>query len=278
MRMDEKSKALSVSRFVAVMRALLWILAFSVFGALVYFFAILVFGSNVDVIAVTCVADFMFAAMCLSAAKGAFDVRGQRATKVMPPIVLVLLLIPVIWLVGVFASTWVAMLPLGGPFGYRDVSMHNSPMAVVCLLSFLFAPLVEEVVCRGAVWSCLRGSFGAVSTAVIASLLFAGMHLSIAHVPHTFILGLILCLLRERGWPLFGCMAVHATFNALSLFVSPHLQMPEFVVSTPFVIVSFAAVVAALIWMISIAGREPLLALPEHGEDAEDVTEGEVVS
>lgn len=240
-------------KFVSVLRAALWIAAFSLFGVFVYYIAMFVFGEDVDVIAVTCAADALFAVLCLLVSKGDFDMGIVSVEKPKPPVGFVLAMVPVAWLVGVLSSTWVVKFCSNSTFGYRDVTSQSSSIVLVYLLSLVVAPVVEEIVCRGAAWSCIRRSCSAITAAIITSLMFAGMHLSVTHIPHTFILGLLLCVLRERGWSLFSCVCIHAIFNAFSLFVSPHLQVVDYMVEMPFVGVSFAAVVTALLSMLWFA-------------------------
>ena len=58
----------------------------------------------------------------------------------------------------------------------------------------IFAPLVEEVVFRGAILRELLSSFKPWVAIIISALLFAAAHFNLAQLPHAFLMGILM------GW------------------------------------------------------------------------------
>lgn len=75
-------------------------------------------------------------------------------------------------------------------------------------------PIVEEALFRGFFFGALRRSMGPFLGAVLSSLAFAALHLSVTAFAPLFVLGLILAYLYERTGSLVPGIAFHAAFNA----------------------------------------------------------------
>jgi membrane protease YdiL (CAAX protease family) len=107
----------------------------------------------------------------------------------------------------------------------RWIAFSGSPDEVDPLLRALelaiLAPLAEEWLCRGVLWTALRRVLGTRATIVVTAALFAFLHglngLGELEFPHRFVLGLIAGALRARGDSLAPCVLAHATANALFL-------------------------------------------------------------
>ncbi|MFA4030264.1 MAG: hypothetical protein GDYSWBUE_001906 [Candidatus Fervidibacterota bacterium] len=90
----------------------------------------------------------------------------------------------------------------------------------VFLTGVLAAPVIEELIFRGALYSALRQRMGVLSGAVLSSLLFAILHpQSIVGVPPLFIVGIALSLLYELRRSVIGCIFAHALINFFSLLI-----------------------------------------------------------
>lgn len=109
-----------------------------------------------------------------------------------------------------------------------DVVLRTDPLTakfgLLTLAVVIGAPLMEELVFRGALYPALKSLLGALTpranvalSAVITGLVFSAAHLTpSAFIPLT-LFGAFLCLVRDRHG-LAATVAVHAAFNAMNLF------------------------------------------------------------
>lgn len=78
----------------------------------------------------------------------------------------------------------------------------------------IFAPLVEELVFRGAILRSLLGSLNKHWLAIlISAILFALIHLNLAQMPHAFIIGLLLGWIYYRTGSILPGVAFHWVNN-----------------------------------------------------------------
>lgn len=92
--------------------------------------------------------------------------------------------------------------------------MFEGSLALVLLTSLVIAPLVEEIVFRGALLKALQKSLNLPIAVLTSSALFALVHINPVQMGYAFVLGLILCILRLKSGSLWGCVAMHIAFNA----------------------------------------------------------------
>jgi membrane protease YdiL (CAAX protease family) len=115
----------------------------------------------------------------------------------------------------------------------QNVGFQDATSAAELMLAFIslvvLPPLAEEIVFRGFLFKGLRRKWSFWTATIITSLLFAAPHLIegvggllwVGGVD-TFILSIVLCLLREKTGRLTAGMGVHALKNGLafaSLFI-----------------------------------------------------------
>jgi len=133
-------------------------------------------------------------------------------------------------------------LALAGVVGHYFPEQENdllrilrSSRAAVYLVAFMAtatAPLVEEVVYRGVLYSAFQRTFGIAFAVVIVTFLFA-----LVHVPQYYpsfstiflltLLSLILTLIRVRTNNLLPCIILHTIFNgfqSIFLVLEPYLD------------------------------------------------------
>jgi membrane protease YdiL (CAAX protease family) len=89
----------------------------------------------------------------------------------------------------------------------------------VAILATFSAPLVEEAVYRGVLYSGLHRAFGVVSTVVLVTLMFAGVHVlqyfgSWVSLAGLTLLSLALTLIRARTKSVLPCVVIHTVNNA----------------------------------------------------------------
>lgn len=89
------------------------------------------------------------------------------------------------------------------------------------LLAVIIAPVLEEVVFRGFLYGYLRGRLSVLLAAPLTGFVFAILHpQGWVALPHLFLLGTGLCLLREYNRSLIPAIVAHTITNAIVLIVS----------------------------------------------------------
>lgn len=112
--------------------------------------------------------------------------------------------------------------------------LHSSRSAVyiIAFLATFTAPIVEEVVYRGIIYSAFYKAFGVVVAVIVASTLFAAVHFlqyngDVTALIMICLLSLVLTLVRVRTKNLFPCIVLHTVFNgiqSLLLLLEPYLH------------------------------------------------------
>lgn len=136
----------------------------------------------------------------------------------------------VVWFVGVLCATRLSLDFPTPSFDEYSSTMASSNPRLVILLSLVFAPVSEELMMRRLVYRYLR-DVGGIFAMLVSSSLFALMHGTLVHLPFTFLLGCLLCLVLERTGDVRACMVTHACANALSLFVAPKVALTDWALS-----------------------------------------------
>lgn len=114
----------------------------------------------------------------------------------------------------------------------RILKSSRTAVYVVAFLATFTAPLVEEVVYRGVLYSAFQRSIGVPTAVLITTFLFALVHVpqywgSLGTIFLICMLSLALTLIRVRTKNLLPCIALHTVFNgtqSLLLILQPILQ------------------------------------------------------
>lgn len=88
------------------------------------------------------------------------------------------------------------------------------------LATVVMAPILEEIVFRGLIYTRLRNCMPKLLAAVLTSALFGVMHGTIVWFFYTFILALLMTFIFEKTESLLGNMLLHAAFNACGTAIS----------------------------------------------------------
>jgi hypothetical protein len=96
--------------------------------------------------------------------------------------------------------------------------VHDSPyeLSMYAVFLVLVAPVTEEVLFRGLLYLPLRAALGPRAAAVVVAAVFAAAHMHLPSVLPLFVLGLALVWLLEATRTLWGAIAGHMLFNAVS--------------------------------------------------------------
>jgi uncharacterized protein len=86
------------------------------------------------------------------------------------------------------------------------------------VLAVVFAPLTEELLFRGWIYTSLRASFGLWTALLVSAALFAGAHYESSHIYAlvVFPIGLALGGMRETAGTLKASIGFHAFYNAIA--------------------------------------------------------------
>ena len=147
-----------------------------------------------------------------------------------------------IWLGVVMFVIGVSIIYLTGPTDNALERLLQSSRAAALATAFaatFTAPLVEEIVFRGLLYSSLRRLVGATWAVVSVFVLFALIHVpqywpSYGVIAVILILSLALTLIRARSGRLLPCFVVHLVFNAIqSVFIVFEPSLKPYFPETP---------------------------------------------
>ncbi len=124
------------------------------------------------------------------------------------------------------------------PTSNEFCGVHVPRHCLIAFLAVVTAPLVEEIVYRGILYSALQRLTGAIAAVAIVTLIFAGLHVrqywpnfgAISAIP---LLSLALTVVRARTGRLLPCYMIHLVFNGIQsvlIVAEPYLRS---VIETP---------------------------------------------
>ena len=116
----------------------------------------------------------------------------------------------------------------------RILQSSRSAVYIIALVATFTAPLVEEVVYRGVVYSAFRKHFGVPAGFIVATLLFALVHVPQYYPSYSTIflltmLSVTLTSIRVMSGNLLPCIILHTIFNGLQsvlLILQPLTDQP----------------------------------------------------
>lgn len=114
----------------------------------------------------------------------------------------------------------------------RILKSSRTAVYLVAFLATFTAPLVEEVIYRGVLYSAFQRTFGVPLAVVLVTFLFALVHVpqylpDFVSISMICLVSLILTLIRAKTGNLLPCIALHFVFNgiqALFLIFQPFLE------------------------------------------------------
>ena len=117
----------------------------------------------------------------------------------------------------------------------RVLRSSRSVVFIVAFVATFTAPIVEEVVYRGVIYSAFQRKLGIHAAFIFTTLLFAVVHVpqyypSYSTIFLLFLLSLTLTSIRVKTGNLFPCIVLHTVFNGLQsvlLILEPYLNKVE---------------------------------------------------
>ncbi len=85
-----------------------------------------------------------------------------------------------------------------------------------CITAIIFAPIFEELICRGVVLETMRRRWGKIASVVLSSLFFGVIHLEPSVAISAFVAGIIFGTTYLRTESLFSTMILHALNNTFA--------------------------------------------------------------
>ena len=129
---------------------------------------------------------------------------------------------------------------LGGADTQLDRILRSSRAAALLMafMATVTAPLMEEVVYRGLLYSALQRWTGAIGAVALVTLIFAGLHFwqywpNFGAISAILLLSLALTVVRARTGRLLPCYMIHLVFNgiqAVIIVADPYIRS---VIETP---------------------------------------------
>ncbi len=89
----------------------------------------------------------------------------------------------------------------------------ETELTLLFMICVLLGPIVEEIMFRGILLKMFGSSVGVVFSVIITSILFAVSHGGMVQIAYTFVLGLVLGIVRYKSTSLWSAIAVHMSFN-----------------------------------------------------------------
>jgi len=126
----------------------------------------------------------------------------------------------------VFAGIWAALLDIDEESDLPDeLGADSSTVALVAVIVLVcvMAPVAEEFLFRGLLFTSIRASAGMWPAAIVTGLVFGGIHVGSSPVGLLVplaILGVGLCLIYAWTRSLYPCVALHAINNAIAFGVT----------------------------------------------------------
>ncbi|SHK45752.1 CAAX protease self-immunity [Clostridium cavendishii DSM 21758] len=100
----------------------------------------------------------------------------------------------------------------------QESPIKSDSIIMAILVACIMAPVVEELVFRGIIFTRLRFRFNTTAAILISSLIFGLLHISLSIV-HAFILGVTFCVIFKKYNNIFLNMILHSVYNFLATVV-----------------------------------------------------------
>lgn len=136
--------------------------------------------------------------------------------------------------VSMFITTLVLVGFFGGQKTELDQILESSRAAAVTLatIAVLTAPLVEEMIYRGLLYSAFQRAIGQWGAVIVVAGMFAGLHVyqywpNAGAISSITLLSVVLTTLRARTGRLLPCYVVHLVFNGIQsvlIILEPYIR------------------------------------------------------
>jgi membrane protease YdiL (CAAX protease family) len=147
----------------------------------------------------------------------------------------------------ILVAVYAVALTLANLLGTQENEMtkilasSRAAVFMVAILATFSAPIVEEVVYRGVLYSAFQRTFNPSIAVVSVTVLFAAVHVpqylpDYATIISICFLSLIITLIRAKTDNLLPCIVFHTVFNGIQsvlLILEPYIPLPENLKAVP---------------------------------------------
>jgi len=136
--------------------------------------------------------------------------------------------------ISLFLVAWLIAALFGAHKTDLDQILESSRAAALTLafIAVATAPLVEELIYRGLLYSAMQRVIGRWFAVIVVSSMFAGLHVyqyrqNIGAILSISLLSLVLTTIRARTGRLLPCVVIHLVFNgiqSLLIVLEPYLR------------------------------------------------------
>lgn len=180
-------------------------------------------------------------------------------------------IIPVALLAACFnLITSVVISYIPWPESWMESYMANSSVidnsVIAWITAVLMAPVLEEIVFRGLMYTRLKKGLPVIAAAIITSLVFGTVHGTIIWAIYTFIFSMVLIWVFERFQSLTACILLHMAYNLSGMALS---LIPEDASVVVLVLFVASIVVAVLMYKQIMKVTAGIPKLEEFGEAEE---------
>ncbi len=133
-----------------------------------------------------------------------------------------------------FLVAWLILLKFGGQETELERILESSRAAalITAFLAVATAPLVEEVIYRGLLYSAFQRVIGPVFAVIVVASMFAGLHVlqywpNAGAISAITLLSVVLTVVRARTGRLLPCFVIHLVFNGIQSLIivfEPYLR------------------------------------------------------
>jgi membrane protease YdiL (CAAX protease family) len=104
---------------------------------------------------------------------------------------------------------------------HKIINSSQTNRILVVVMAVLAAPIVEEVLYRGVLYSGLRRAMGTTASVIVVTVLFTAIHVpqyvgAWAGLTALALLSFVLTLIRAKTGSILPCVAVHLVFNSVA--------------------------------------------------------------
>ena len=100
-----------------------------------------------------------------------------------------------------------------------ELAKTNLELTIIGIAICLVAPIVEEIVFRGYIYSQFKKNYSIIQSSILTSIIFSALHFQFQVFTAMLILSLIIHYVREKSHSTCGAIIFHVINNTITFFV-----------------------------------------------------------
>ncbi len=155
-------------------------------------------------------------------------------------------------------------------FTEQTSMLSEGNVILTVLTTVVAAPLVEELIFRGLIYTRLRRAFPMIPAMLASALLFGLAHGTVIHMLYTVPLGVLMCVVYERYRSLWAPILLHFGFNVAGTAMTYYTELPYWFIAVCLLLLVFGIVYLCLyktevsdeMWNIAMTAPQKSLPTP----------------